>query len=138
MVAYMLINRMFVLTEPIAGGNVFLIEALVAEQGGPLALKFLESLSEKEQAQLAALFQRLADTGKIWNEQKFKHLEGSSNIFEFKANDNRVLCFFFVGRRVILTHGFKKRQRKTPKGEIERAENLKREFERKTYREKRN
>jgi hypothetical protein len=58
-----------------------------------------------------------------------KHLEGSDSIFEFKTNENRVLCFFFVGKRVILTHGFKKKQPKTPKGEIERAENLKKEFE---------
>ncbi len=124
------------LTEIIARGNVFAIEAFVSDQGGALALKFLESLSEKEQVQLAALFQRLADTGKIWNEQKFKHLEGTDSIFEFKTNENRVLCFFFVGKRVVLTHGFKKRQAKTPKGEIERAENLKKEFERRIRYEK--
>jgi phage-related protein len=125
-------------TEIVARGNVFAIEAFISDQGGPLALKFLESLSEREQAQLAALFQRLADTGKIWNEQKFKHLEGSDSLFEFKANENRVLCFFFVGKRVILTHGFKKKQAKTPKREIERAENLKKEYERKVSHEKRN
>jgi phage-related protein len=127
----MLISRMSGPTKLVARGNVFTIEAFVSEQGGPLALKFLDSLPEKEQVQLAALFQRLAETGKIWNEQKFKHLEGTDSIFEFKANENRVLCFFFVGKRVILTHGFKKKQAKTPKGEIERAENLKKEFERK-------
>lgn len=124
------------LTEIVARGNVFAIEAFVSDQGGALALKFLESLSEKEQVQLAALFQRLADTGKIWNEQKFKHLEGTDSIFEFKTNENRVLCFFFVGKRVVLTHGFKKRKAKTPKGEIERAENLKKEFERRIRYEK--
>jgi phage-related protein len=132
----MLIHRMSVSTELVARGNVFAIEAFISDQGGALALKFLETLSEKEQVQLAALFQRLADTGKIWNEQKFKHLEGTDSIFEFKANENRVLCFFFVGKRVILTHGFKKKQAKTPKGEIEQAESLKKEFERKIGYEK--
>ncbi|MEZ4815744.1 MAG: type II toxin-antitoxin system RelE/ParE family toxin [Bdellovibrionota bacterium] len=133
----MLIDRMSAPTELVARGNVFAIEAFISDQGGPLALKFLESLSEKEQVPMAALFQRMADTGKIWNEQKFKHLEGSDSIFEFKTNENRVLCFFFVGKRVILTHGFKKKQPKTPKDEIERAENLKKEFERKARHEKR-
>lgn len=134
----MLTSIMSAPTEIVARGNVFAIEAFVSNQGGALALKFLESLTEKEQVQLAALFQRMADTGKIWNEQKFKHLEGTDSIFEFKANENRVLCFFFVGKRVILTHGFKKKQAKTPKGEIERAESLKIEFERQAKHEKRN
>jgi phage-related protein len=70
----------------------------------------------------------LADAGKLWNERKFKHLEGSEQIFEFKVDDGRVLCFFFIGQRVILTHGFSKKSAKTPKGEIERAEKLKAEF----------
>lgn len=118
-------------TRLITSGPAFRIEAFVSAQDGALAEEFLDSLSEKEQVRLAALFQRLADAGRIWNEQKFKHLEGTDSIFEFKADENRVLCFFFVGKRVILTHGFKKRQAKTPKGEIERAERLKAEFERK-------
>ena len=126
-----MLSSMAQTTRLIVKGIVFSVEALVADQGSAPAEEFLESLSEKDQAKLAALFQRLADTGRIWNEQKFKHLEGTDGIFEFKSDDNRVLCFFFFGKRVILTHGFKKKQPKTPKGEIERALKLKTEFERK-------
>ena len=65
----------------------------------------------------------MGDQGRISNERKFKHLTSSDQIFEFKANDGRILCFFFFGKRIILTHGFRK------KGEIARAEALKHEFE---------
>ena len=70
----------------------------------------------------------MGDQGKIYNVQKFKHLAGSDQIFEFKADSGRVLCFFFVNKRIILTHGFSKKSQKTPKGEIERAEALKQYF----------
>jgi len=80
------------------------------------------------QQKFAALFKMLGDVGKIFNEQKFKHLTDSDQLFEFKADQGRVLCFFFVGKRVILSHGFLKKSDKTPKGEIERAENMKADF----------
>jgi phage-related protein len=70
----------------------------------------------------------MGDHGRINNEQKFKHLTGSDQIFEFKAGQGRVLCFFFIGHRIILTHGCTKKGDKTPKGEIARAEALKQEF----------
>ncbi len=46
--------------------------------------------------------------GKIWNERKFEHLTGTDQIFEFKVDADRVLCFFVMGQRLILTHGFRK------------------------------
>ncbi len=128
----MLTLKKNVLTELVVEGEIFTIEALVSLNGGALAIDFLDSLTDKEQAQLSALFQRLADTGKIWNEQKFKHLEGCEGLFEFKADENRVFCFFYVGKKVILTHGFRKKKQKTPKEEIQRALKLKAEFERRT------
>ena len=36
----------------------------------------------------------MGDMGKIWNERKFKHLTGTDQIFEFKVEADRVLCFF--------------------------------------------
>ena len=96
----------------------------------------MDSLNTKHQAKFAALFERLGDIGKIYNEQKFKHLTESEQIFEFKVDNKRVLSFFFVGRRVILTHGFEKKSQKTPRNEITRAEKLKKEFEERFEHEK--
>lgn len=100
----------------------------MAADGSCPAELWLESQSAKMQQKFAALFVILGTVGKIFNEQKFKHLSGTGQLFEFKADQGRVLCFFFVGKRVILTHGFLKKSDKTPKGEIERAEKAKGDF----------
>lgn len=110
-------------------GAVLRIEFYVAPNGAVPAEEWLEQLPLAGQQKFAALFARMGDTGKIWNERKFKHLTETDQIFEFKAEADRILCFFFVGRRLILTHGFKKAGDKTPKGEIARAEAYKKDFE---------
>lgn len=98
------------------------------ESGEVLAKDWLESMPRQIQEKFAALFAWMGDHSRISNEEKFKHLTGSDQIFEFKAGQGRVLCFFFVGQRIILTHGCTKKRDNTPKGEIDRAEALKQEF----------
>jgi phage-related protein len=110
-------------------GTVFRIECYVTTHGAAPAEDWLEQLPLAAQQKFAALFARMGDTGKIWNERKFKHLTETNQLFEFKVETDRVLCFFFVGRRLILTHGFRKDGDKTPKREIERAESYKHDFE---------
>jgi phage-related protein len=111
------------------GGAALRIEFYVSPNGTAPAEEWLERLSLTAQQKFAALFARMGDTGKIWNERKFKHLTETDQIFEFKVETDRILCFFFVGRRLVLTHGFRKTGDKTPKREIERAESYKQEFE---------
>jgi phage-related protein len=111
-------------------GAVLRIEFYVTPNGDVPAEEWLEQLTLGSQQKFAALFVRMGDTGKIWNERKFKHLTETAQIFEFKVEADRILCFFFVGRRLILTHGFRKSGDKTPKREIERAESYKQDFER--------
>ena len=115
-------------TRLIYAGEIFRIEFLVAPGGRCLAKEWLEKQPLKIQNKFGALFKLLGDQGKIQNVQKFKYLAGSDHIFEFKADAGRVLSFFFVDRRVVLTNGFLKKSQKTPKGEIERAEALKQYF----------
>ncbi|HMS86300.1 MAG TPA: type II toxin-antitoxin system RelE/ParE family toxin [Nitrospira sp.] len=110
-------------------GAVLRIEFYVAPNGVAPAEAWLEQLSRGSQQKFAALFARMGDTGKIWNERKFKHLTETDQIFEFKVDADRILCFFFIGRRLILTHGFRKSGDKTPTREIERAESYKHDFE---------
>src|SRR5437868_3592521 len=116
------------LSKLVYDGEIFSIEFYMGEDGSSPAEDWLESQPMKMQQKFAALFAMLGDVGKIFNEQKFKHLTGTDQLFEFKADQGRVLCFFFIGKRVILTHGFLKKKDKTPKGEIERAEKLKADF----------
>ena len=49
-------------------------------------------------------------------------------VFELRAGQGngsaRILCFFVVGKRVILTHDFVKKTRKTPRRETDRAKSM--------------
>jgi phage-related protein len=122
-------SRKSPLTRLVYDGTVLRIEFYVAPNGTIPAEDWLEELSDAAQQKFAALFVRMGDTGKIWNKRKFKHLTGTDQLFEFKVEADRILCFFFVGRRLILTHGFRKAGDKTPKREIDRAEACKKDFE---------
>lgn len=61
-----------------------------------------------------------------------KHLEGTDGLFEARvqlgSNIWRVFCFFDKGRLVILLNGFQKKTQKTPKKEIDKAIQLKKEY----------
>lgn len=116
------------LTCLVYDGAALRIEFYVSSDGAVPAEEWLDRLSLGSQQKFAALFARMGETGKIWNERKFKHLTETDQIFEFKVEADRVLCFFFVGRRLILTHGFRKSGDKTPKREIDRAEAYKKDF----------
>ncbi len=92
--------------------------------GSMPAKEFVESLSQGEQTKLAVLFKRMADTGEIRNKEQYKKVEG--DIWEFKRHQVRVMCFQ-VRKRVILTHGFRKKANRTPRSEIERAKRIRAE-----------
>jgi phage-related protein len=109
-------------------GKEFCLEFYQSRDGAAPAERWLESQKIKVQQKFAALFVWIGDHGALINEMKFKHLAGSDQIFEFKVDDGRVLCFFFAGGRLILTHGFLKKRDKTPSGEIRRAESIKADF----------
>jgi len=62
----------------------------------------------------------------------FKKLSGTSGIWEvrFQSGSNifRLLGFIDNGRFVVLTNGFQKKSQKTPKNEIQIAEQRKSDF----------
>lgn len=72
-------------TTLIYEGEIFRVEAYRGQSHGILSLEWLEKQPERYQIKFAALFGRLANHGKIYNERKFKHLEASNQIFEFKS-----------------------------------------------------
>ena len=58
-------------------------------------------------------------------------MEKSFGIFELRAkvgtDISRVLYFFYYEGRIVLTHGFIKKTRRTPAGEIEKAKKYRRD-----------
>ena len=74
----------------------------------------------------------LIQTIKIVPEKYLKHLTNSEGLWEIRVSASngifRIFCFFDKGNLIILLTGFQKKDRKTPKSEIKRAEKLKKEY----------
>ena len=94
------------------------------------AKEFLLSLVPKMRAKMLKTIDLLAENGNELREPYSKYLEDS--IFELRAkvgsDISRVLYFFFVGKRVVLTNGFTKKTQKTPTGEKRRAKQYRKDY----------
>lgn len=69
-----------------------------------------------------------ARIGHINNEEKFRRISGSGNLYEFKPKGHRVTCFQWDGKKWICTHAFKKPKKGQQQREFERAEQIRDEF----------
>ena len=94
------------------------------------ARDFLLSLPMKMRAKITRTIAMLESSGTDLREPHSKHLD--DGIFELRAkvgsDITRVLYFFVIGRRIIVTHGFVKKTDKTPPAEIKKAKQYRHEF----------
>ena len=92
---------------------------------------FLDGLNQKMKAKLFREIDLLASNGPELRGPHSKHIE--DGIFELRAKQgsdiSRVLYFFFVGRKTILTTGYVKKTMKTPKDQIELAKKYRNDYE---------
>ncbi len=106
------------------------IEFYELPDGSKPAAEFLDSIDLKMRAKIARAIVMLRDNGRNLREPLSKSL--GDGIFELRVqmgnNITRILYFFFVGDRVILTNGFVKKTQKTPQSEIERTKRYRNEF----------
>lgn len=76
---------------------------------------------------------KLIETIQQVPEDYLKHLEGTDGLYEIRVQLGsdifRIFCFFDEGKLIVLANGFQKKTQKTPKSEIEKALNIKREYE---------
>ncbi len=110
--------------------NGFSIE-FYERNGKAPARDFIKSQRTKVQAKIFQKIKLLQEYGNFLREPNSKPLK--DGIFELRikeSGDNyRVLYFFFKDQRIILTNGFAKKTRKTPKKEITLALGYKKDFE---------
>ena len=92
--------------------------------------EFINSQTNKMAAKILWTIGLLEEKGISLREPYSKPL--GDGIFELRtelgSDISRVLYFFFVGKRAILTNGFIKKQNKTPPGEIELAKKYREEY----------
>ncbi|MFA5864306.1 MAG: type II toxin-antitoxin system RelE/ParE family toxin [Phycisphaerae bacterium] len=109
------------------GGESFTIEWFYDKNGESEALYYYRKLPEERRRRLLVLLKRMGDSGKIYDETKFRN-EGEK-IYAFKPQPDRFLCFFFAGRKIILTNAFEKKTQKLPRREKDRALRCKENYE---------
>lgn len=101
----------------------YVVEYYEMEDGTKPAEEFILSQNNKMQAKIFSMLDLLENKGPELREPFSRSL--GDGIFEVRAKQGsditRVLYFFVVGRKVILTNGFVKKTQKTPSREIDRA-----------------
>lgn len=114
-------------------GSEFTIEWYVDEKGNSQALEYFLAQSKEMQRKALNLFRLMGELGKIHDKTKFRN--ESDGIYAFKPQPDRYLCFFFRGKKIIVTNAFRKKTEKLPKGEKERALKACQSYERRSREE---
>ena len=111
--------------------KLFEVEYYEKSDGTYPAEEFILSQDIKMQTKIFRLLELLELKGNELCEPYSKSL--SDGIFEIRAiqgnNITRVLYFFVVGKKIILTNGFVKKTQKTPDSEITLAKKYRADYE---------
>lgn len=100
------------------------------EDGTSPAEEFIDTLSNALQAKIFRMLTLLKREGNRLREPYSKPLQ--DGIFELRTqlgtDSVRILYFFFIGNRAILTNGFTKKTQKTPISEIALAKKYRKDY----------
>ena len=93
--------------------------------------KFYDNQTDKVKRKILWILRIIEDIDRI-PELYLKHLKNTSGLYEIRvqvlSNIYRIFCFFDIDNIVVIGHGFQKKSQKTPKQQIEKAEQIKREY----------
>jgi hypothetical protein len=90
--------------------------------------EYFESCDDVTQASLLFLVKRIADIGRIYDETKFRIEDRQNKIYCFKLREERFFCFFFVGKKIIITSAYTKKKQKLDRNELNKAIQIRREY----------
>ena len=106
------------------------IEFYEKADGSRPAEEFILEQSSKMRAKIATVINYLKEEGTNLRMPYSEKISGE--IFQLRAQtegDNaRVLYFFVVDDKAVLTHGFIKKTQKTPRKEIQKAKDIREEY----------
>lgn len=109
---------------------MFEVDFYEDEKGRSPVLDFISSLDAKMKAKVFGRIELLEKNGPLLGMPFARHLD--DGIFELRtvqgSNITRILYFFVVEERVVLTHGFVKKTQKTPARELDRARRLREDW----------
>ncbi len=108
----------------------FKVEFYEMKNGQVPVADFLESLDRRMQAHALHMITLLAHNGNTLRPPDSRYL--TDGIFELRIRSgsdiSRILYFFQIGQKIILTNGFIKKTQKTPRREIELARQYKNDY----------
>ncbi len=90
--------------------------------------EYFESCDDTIQASLLFLVKTLADTGRIYDETKFRIEDRQNKLYCFKPREERFFCFFFAGKKIIITSAYTKKKQKLDRGELRKAIRIRKEY----------
>lgn len=71
-------------------------------------LQQLATTNPNQFKRVGALFNRMAEAGRITNSESFKDVEGHKPLFEFKAHQVRIYCFYDEMKLILVEGDIKK------------------------------
>lgn len=104
-------------------GEKLVVEWYFNDKGRSEAKEYFKELTLDRMTKTLYLFRLLADSGKVFNAEKFRY-EGDQ-IYAIKSSADRFLCFFFEGAKVIITNAYEKKSAKMPQKEKQKALKMK-------------
>ena len=112
-------------TPPAASGQWGTVVWAVEVSGKTLACDFFNSLESKERAKVQAVFNRLANFGRIKTQERFKKLETRNGwaLWEFKSFQLRFIGAFSPGVRkeFVVAYGLQKKKNRHNSADLDRA-----------------
>ena len=92
------------------------------------AYDYFESCDDVTQARLLFLVKTIADMGRIYDETKFRIEDRQNKIYCFKPREERFFCFFFAGKKIVITSAYTKKRQKLDRHELKKAIQIRREY----------
>ena len=93
--------------------------------------EFYESQTYKVKKKIIWTLKVIEELDRI-PEVYLKHLKNTTGLYEIRVqvgnNIFRIFCFFDLDNLVVIGNGFQKKTQKTPKPQIEKAEQIKKEY----------
>jgi len=90
--------------------------------------EYFENCDDVVQASLLFLVKTIADIGRIYDETKFRIEDRQNKIYCFKPREERFFCFFFAGKKIIITSAYTKKKQKLDHHELKKAIQIRREY----------
>lgn len=94
-------------------------------------IEFYQKQNPKVKGKIQYVFELIKQVDRV-PEKFLKHLTGTNGLYEirveYQSNIYRIFCCFDEGKLVVLFNGFQKKTQKTPQKEIDKAEQLMKDY----------